>query len=170
MFKTPYYSIVLLALITLVGCIIPGARRERAELELQKNDSLFVVDEGDFHFRIVLPKDLMINHEPRIHYVDNENKLIITCGPFFNLFATVAEINTPLLTSSDSVFQHIVMDNEDQSLVFKRTLPDGQVYDFGMIQHTEINGTHYRFQTDANGEFSLEDVLKMKSALASLKI
>jgi len=31
------------------SCIIPSVRNERKEMDLQRNDSLFVIDEGDFH-------------------------------------------------------------------------------------------------------------------------
>lgn len=170
MFKTTSFVTLTLALIAFTGCIIPGTRLERAEIELQRNDSLFAVEEGDFRFRIVLPKDLMISHNPSIQFNEKENKLDIICGPSFHLTAEACTSDQFLTPEQDGIFQIEIIDNEDQSIVFKRLLPNGETHDFGLIQQTEMNGLHYTFQSDSFGEYSLDDVLRMKSALASVKI
>ena len=166
------FGIFLLStmLVFITGCIIPGARRERAELELQRNDSLFVIDEGDFHFRITLPKDIMINNEPSFHHNEKENKLIIKCGPTFHLIADVSKAPLDINPTHEGIFRLEVIDNEDQSVLFRRILPNGVVHDYGIIQQTEIEGMQYCFRSDPNAEYSLKDVLRMRSALASIKI
>ena len=170
MFQKPFLFAIILSLGFVTGCIIPGARREKAEIELQRNDSLFVIDEGEFNFRIVLPKDLMISHVPVFHHNPSENTLSMTCGPSFHLIAEVSDPTMGPLPAQDGIFRLEVIDNEDQSTVYKRVLPDGVVYDYGLVQHTEINGVHYLFHTDSNAEYTLQDALRMKSALASIKI
>jgi len=168
--KTFHCILILSTLSFITGCIIPGARRERAEIELQRNDSLFVVEEGDFHFRIVLPKDLMIAHRPSFRHNPSENTLTISCGPTFDIIAEVSNMPIALPPAQDGIFQIEVIDNEDQSVIYKRILPDGVVYDYGLIQQTEIDGMKYRFHTDTDAQYSLNEALRMKSALESIKI
>jgi hypothetical protein len=170
MFRKPYFSITVIALIVFTGCIIPGARKERAEIELQRNDSLFVIDEGDFHFRIVLPKDIMINSEPIIKMAGNGQSLHITCGSTFHVVAEITDIKTTKLPIGEGIFHYDIIDNEDQSFVFKRILPDGNSYDYGLIQYSSIGENDYAFSSSTEGEFSLNDVLRMKGALASVKM
>lgn len=166
-----HLSIVLVSLLMmLAGCIIPGARKEKAELELQRNDSLFFVDEADFHFRIALPKDLMINHSPQISLDDEKNNLEIACGPNFKLMVEIHDTFTTTLAESDGIFTHLVIDNEDNSCLYSRNLPDGRTFDFGLIQQIRIQDKFYTFSSAKEGEYTLQDVLKMRSALASVKM
>ena len=170
MFRKPYLSIAAIAFIAFTGCIIPGARREREEIELQRNDSLFVIDEGDFHFRIVLPKDIMINSEPIIELASNGQSLHITCGSTFHLVAEMIDTQATRTPLGSGIFHYDIIDNEDQSFVFKRILPDGNSYDYGLIQYSSIGENDYAFHSSTEGEFSLNDVLRMKGALASVKM
>jgi len=170
MFKAPYLVTLTLALIAFTGCIVPGARLEKAEIELQRNDSLFVIDEGDFRFRIVLPKDLMIAHEPTIQHNEMEKTVSIICGPSFHIIAELSNTGNFAPPTQEGIFQLDIIDSEDYSVVFKRLLPNGNIHDYGLIQETEMNGVRYVFQSDSFGEYSLDDVLRMKSALASVKI
>jgi hypothetical protein len=170
MYKTPYFSAIVLVALVFTGCIIPGARRERAEIELQRNDSIFFIDEGDFKFQIVLPKDLMINHTPEILLKQDKNRLVISCGPTFQLIAEIRDSQGSIQPTQTGVFHCSILDNEDNSCVYARLLPDGQVFDYGLIQQTNTNETDYIFYTDELGEYTLQDVLKMRTALASIKM
>lgn len=155
----------------LSACVIPGARRERAAIELQANDSLFLVDEGDFQFRIVMPKDIMIANTPIIEPGKN-NTLHIRCGNDFNIVATLGASDLSDVMSAqknDHLFQYQVLDNEDQSVVFKRVLPDGKTYDYRLMQSFQIGEKAYTFRTAPDSEFDLPAVLRMKSALASVQ-
>jgi hypothetical protein len=168
--KALYFTTVMLALVSFTGCIIPGARKERAEIELQRNDSLFAIDEGDFRFRMVLPKDLMIVHTPKITLHKDKNRLEISCGPSFNLEAEVCEPGVREMPTQMGVFSYNVLDDEDNSFVFSRHLPDGRIFDYGLTQYISMNESCYKFHSDDEGEYTLQDVLKMKTALASVKM
>ena len=170
MFRKPYFSIAVITLLVLSGCIIPGARKERAEIELQRNDSLFVIDEGDFHFRMVLPKDIMINSEPIIELANHGHSLHISCGPTFHLVAEMIDNKATRTPLGSGIFHYEIIDSEDQSYVFKRVLPDGTAYDYGLIQYSSIDDSEYAFSSATEGEFTLNDVLRMKGALASIKM
>jgi hypothetical protein len=170
MFKTPFSLFIVVTLILLTGCIIPGARKEKAEIELQRNDSIFYIDEADFKFRIALPKDLMINHAPQISLDDAKKTLEISCGPSFKL---LVEINDQLINpegKDDGVFTRVIVDHEDNSYLYTRNLPDGRTFDFGLIQQINIQDTFYTFCSAEEGDYTLQDVLKMRSALASVKL
>ena len=169
--KTPY--LVLLLLVTsLSACIIPGARSERAELKLQANDSLFHVNQGDFDFRIVMPKDIMIGHQPIFELCSGGEQLNIRCGNDFNIIARKNRTSVndlEIAQSNDRLFDYRVLDDEDASIVFSRLLPDGSIYDYRLIQHLKVGDQNFTFQTAHDADFDLAQVLRMRSALASVQ-
>ncbi len=173
MFRNHFLFAALLGISLLTSCIIPSVRNERKELDLQRNDSLFVIDEGDFHFQLVLPKDLMITNEPAIHISHDQTTLHITCGEDFQVVVTMpssAKSANTIGSGQDGVFTHKMIDCEDESCVYKRMLPDGSSFDYGLYQLTTIGKTTYVFQSAPEGEFDLSSVMRMKLALASVKI
>ena len=170
MFRKVLFFLAIIALIVFTGCIIPGISRERAEIELQRNDSLFVIDEGDFHFHIVLPKDIMINSEPNVQLAENSHTLRISCGAAFQVMVEINDSKTTQLPDGEGIFQYAIIDNEDHSIVFKRILPDGNTYDYGLKQYTSMGENDYVFYSSPESEFTLNDVLRMRGALASVKM
>jgi hypothetical protein len=128
---------MLLLVSSLSACIIPGARSERAALKLQANDSLFHVNQGDFDFRMVMPKDIMISHQPTFELCAGGEQLTIRCGDDFNIIARKNQTTNNDLTidaSHDGLFDCRILDDEDDSIVFSRLLPDGSIYDYRLIQ------------------------------------
>ena len=170
MFKKSTLLLVTLCSIILAACVVPGARQERAALELQKNDSLFVINKGDFQFRIILPKDLMIANEPAVLLSDDESELHITCGSDFHLIAHRNSQQQKSLPTQEGIFHYEIIDQEFDSSVYKRILPDGKTYDYGIFQLTSVGKTQYIFQSDVEGEYDLQDALRMQSALASVRM
>ncbi len=169
--KTPYLLLLLLVA-SLSACIIPGARSERAELQLQANDSLFHVNLGDFDFRIVMPKDIMISHQPTFELCAGGEQLNIRCGIDFNIIARKNQTENNDLTideSHDGLFDCRILDDEDASIVFSRLLPDGSVYDYRLIQYLKVGDQNFTFQTAHDTDFDLSQVLRMRSALASVQ-
>jgi hypothetical protein len=173
MSRNHIFFVTLLGITSFTSCIIPGARRERAELELQRNDSLIVIDEGAFHFSMVMPKDLMITHEPNIQLSTHESTLHVSCGTDFQIRVTMPENPASAHTvgnEQEGIFTHRLLDCEDESCVYKRILPDGSSFDYGLYQITTVGETTYVFQSSLDGEFNLNAAMRMKLALASVKI
>jgi hypothetical protein len=169
--KTPYLLLLLLVA-SLSACIIPGARTERAALKLQANDSLFHVNQGDFDFRMVLPKDIMIGHQPTFELCSGGEQLNIRCGNDFNIIARKNRTSVndlEIAQSNDRLFDYRVLDDEDASIVFSRVLPDGRTYDYRLIQYLKVGNQNYTFQTAHDAEFDLPQVMRMRSALASVQ-
>ena len=173
MIKNAGLFFALLGFVVCASCIIPDARRERAEIELQRNDSLIVVEEGDFRFTIILPKDLIITNQPSIELSADGNALSIQCGSEFQLVVSI-EPSEKMAANDEPIFEGILrcqsLDNEDNCKVYKRILPDSRVYDYGIRQFATIDGHTYAFKSATEGEFNLDAVLRMKLALASLKM
>ena len=152
--------------------MIPGARQERAELKLQANDSLFHVQQGDFDFRIVMPKDIMIANAPVFELIHGGEQLAIRCGNDFNILARkrhTYQNDFSAQQGQDRAFHYHVLDDEDASIVFSRVLPDGRIYDYRLIQYLQIGTQGYTFETAADAEFDLPQVLRMRTALASVQ-
>lgn len=173
MFRNHLFALAILGISFLSSCIIPGTRRERAEMELERNDSLLVIDEGDFRFRMALPKDLMIANEPRIHNTSDGTTLYIECGSNFQVRVTLP--SNPVSaqkfgSEQEGIFNHQLIDCENESCIFKRILPDGVSFDYGLYQITTVGETTYVFQSAPTGEFDLNSVMRMKLALDSVKI
>ena len=169
--KTPYILLLLLVA-SLSACIIPGARQARAELKLQANDSLFHIKQGAFDFRIIMPKDLMITNEPEFILGQNGEQLTIRCGHDFNITVRKQQTSTIDLAaeqSKDQLFTYQVLDKEDVSVVFSRQLPDGRIYDYRLIQYLEFGEDAFAFETARDTAFDLQQVLRMRSALASVQ-
>ena len=169
--KTPYILLLLLVA-SLSACIIPGARSERAELKLQANDSLFHVHQGDFDFRIVMPKDIMISQQPTFELCAGGEQLTIRCGNDFNIIARKNQTpvnDLEIEQNNDRLFDYRILDDEDASIVFSRVLPDGSIYDYRLIQYLNVGDQHYTFQTAHDADFDLPQVLRMRSALASVQ-
>lgn len=167
-------TFVLLAVIvsSFTACMIPGARRESAELKLQANDSLFHIQQGDFDFRIVMPKDIMIANAPVFELLGGGEKLAIRCGDDFNIVARKRhsyQSDFSAEQAKDRVFNYHILDDEDASIVFSRVLPDGRIYDYRLIQHLQIGNQGYTFEAAADAEFDLPQVLRMRTALASVQ-
>jgi len=173
MFRNHFFITTLVGISLLTSCIIPGARRERAELELQRNDSLLTIDQGEFQFSIVMPKDLMIVHTPSVHLSSDETTLHISCGNDFQVQVTIPSEHVNASTignAKEGAFIHHMLDCEDESCVYKRILPDGSTFDYGLYQLTTVGKTTYAFQSAPDGEFNLGAAMRMKLALASVKI
>jgi hypothetical protein len=123
MFNQSTLKLITLCSILLTGCVIPGARKERAALELQSNDSLFVVDQGEFHFRIILPKDLMIANEPAVTLSNDDSKLHITCGSDFHLIAQRKADKHNELPRKEGIFQYEILMGKPTTTVSSSALP-----------------------------------------------
>ena len=128
--------------------------------------SLLTIEEGSFHFQIALPKDVMIQHAPAVDLCNGGEQLHITCGPDFSLFVS----HNRNETNDQGIFEYQVLDNEDQSCVYKRILPDGSHYDYGLNHQVMHEGKLYVFQSDPTGEFDLTAALRMKLAAESVKL
>jgi len=74
------------------------------------------------------------------------------------------------LPSQQGIFHYEIIDEEFDSSVYKRILPDGKTYDYGIFQLTSVGKTQYIFQSDVEGEYDLQDALRMQSALASVRM
>jgi len=170
MFKNLLPVFVAMVIVFIAGAT-RGIPREPLTIELQANDSLFIVHEGEFQFSIVMPKDLLIANHTIIEMGSN-NELNIRCGSDFNI---VAELELPnhsgVLTcpKNDHLFNYQVLDNEDQSIVFKRVLHTGSTHDYRLVQSLHNGNRAFTFQSSNDTEFNLSAVLRMKSALASVR-
>jgi hypothetical protein len=169
--KTPYILLLLLVA-SLSACIIPGARQARAELKLQANDSLFHIKQGAFDFRIIMPKDIMIANAPVFELIKGGEQLAIRCGNDFNIVVRKRQDNQNEFSvdqRNDCLFNYRVLDDEDGSVVFSRVLPDGRIYDYRLIQFLPVGNLGYTFETAADAEFDLQQILRMRTALASVQ-
>jgi hypothetical protein len=111
----------------------------------------------------------MIANEPSLTLSNEDSQLHITCGEDFHLIAQRKTDKHNALPNKDGIFHYEILDEEFDSSVFKRVLPDGKTYDYGIFRCTSVGNTNYLFQSDAEGEYDLQDALRMQSALASIR-
>jgi len=142
------------------------------KIQLSENDSLFEVNDGGYKFSIVLPKDLMINATPDIVLNGATGELHITVGEQFWIVATQEKgdlNNFKSALADDMLFKHEVVEENSQSLLFKRVLPDGTEYDYSYKSCSDISGTPYVFRTSEEGEFTKDNVTRMKQAINTVR-
>jgi hypothetical protein len=143
-----------------------------AAVNLNPNDSLFVINEGGYTFEIIMPKDIMIANTPSIQLNSATGDLHIQCGDQFWIIASlektdVATIKTQL--NEDMLFTSKIVEETNNSLLYQRTLPDGAEYDYNYRSICELGGKAITFRTSEEGEFSLESVNRMKSAISTVR-
>lgn len=142
------------------------------KIQLSENDSIFQVNEGGYKFSIILPKDLMINESPSIAMNGATGELHITLGDQFWIVATQekGDINNfKSALADDMLFKHEVVEENAQSLLYKRVLPDGTEYDYSFKSCNEISGTPYVFRTSEEGEFTKDNVTRMRQAIGTIR-
>lgn len=144
------------------------ATNDEKEMALQPNDSLFHINQGGYDFKIILPKDLMIENAPKIEMNNATGELDIHIGDQFWIIASlekqeIAKIKAEL--NEDMLFTSRIVEENDKSILYQRILPDGAEYDFSYKYTGEIDGKPYFFRTSEEGEFKMDHVTKMKQAI-----
>jgi hypothetical protein len=144
---------------------------ETQKIQCSPNDSIVVINEGIYHFAITLPKDLMINHAPRIEHQSATGELHIKIGEDFWLVASESQQNLDAIKSElgeDQLFSFKIVEEDQSTMVFQRFLPDGTEYDYSMRGMTQVGDKQYIFKASDEGEFTKEEVTKMKNSVASV--
>ncbi len=135
-------------------------------------DSLFIVEKGPFHFAIRLPKDLLKDNLPMLIYKESTGKLMVSIGEGF-LFEISQEIKD-LATLKKSLEEDVVLkstitEHSDDELLYQVFLMDGSPVSWHyqcMIRKTVMP---YFASTDQTKVFNLDQVKKMRLAIASIK-
>lgn len=141
------------------------------KIQLAENDSIFNVNESGFKFSIVLPKDLMINESPQIKMNTATGELHITLGEKFWIVASQEKGDVNKFKADmedDMLFKHEIVEENTQSLMYKRVLPDGTEYDYSYKSCNDVSGIPYIFRTSEEGEFTKENVTRMKTAIGTV--
>lgn len=174
--KSTLFTLAAAATITFSACqnssTPPPATSEVSPTNISPNDSLFVVNEGGYHFAIALPKDLMINDAPRIEHQSGSGELHIKIGTDFWLVATEDQTNLDGMKSElgeDMLFTFKVVEEDKSSMVFQRFLPDGTEYDYSFRGISQVGDKHYVFKACDEGEFTKEEITKMKHSAVSVQ-
>ncbi len=150
----------------------PVNAESNTKINISPNDSLFIVNEGGYHFAIALPKDLMINDAPRIEHQSSSGELHIKIGDDFWLVATEGQANLETIKTElgeDMLFTFKVVEEDQSSLVYQRFLPDGTEYDYSFRSLSQVGSKHYVFKACDEGEFTKEEVTKMKRSVGSVQ-
>ncbi len=169
--KVALFTAVIGAVISFQACQNAECSKETKSLMLQPNDSLFHINESGYSFNIILPKDLMIENEPVIGVNSSTGELNIQLGNQFWIVASLEKADMTKVKAElgeDMLFGCKVMEENPNSLLFQRILPDGTEYDYSYRYAGEIGGKSYFFKTCEEGEFSMENVGRMKQAISTI--
>lgn len=150
----------------------PVNAESTAKINTSPNDSIFTVNEGGYHFTIALPKDLMINNAPRIEHQSSSGELHIKIGDDFWLVAAEGKANLETIKSElgeDMLFTFKVVEEDKNTLVYQRFLPDGTEYDYSFRSLSQVGSNYYVFKACDEGEFTKEEVTKMKHSVGSVQ-
>ncbi|MCC6599226.1 MAG: hypothetical protein IT223_00965 [Crocinitomicaceae bacterium] len=135
------------------------------------NDSLINVDQGPFRFSIGLPKDLMIGAPAAIVFNSATGELDIKIGDTFHIVLNQEEkkMNAVLKElSSDNLFENKILEQTESMVVYQQVLPTGEPYSFNFSAILQAGGKWYYIKSWAIGEFTLEQINRMKQAVETI--
>ncbi len=124
-----------------------------------KNDSLFRIHEGNYHFSIFLPRDLMISNAPEIGRNGASGELSIRIGSDFHLLALPGQADFESMKSrlkEDGVFTNRIITEEQAVILYQQFLPDSTPYYFHILGIRELAEGHTAFRSDPDGQFTRE--------------
>jgi hypothetical protein len=149
-----------------------GSKESTAEVVLQPNDSIFHVNDGGYNFSIILPKDLMIASSPNITVNSATGELHIQVGDQFWIVASQEKMDMSTIRTAmtqDMLFTTRIVEESNSAILYQRILPDGTEYDYSYRNVCEVGGKPYTFKTCEEGEFSMDNVTRMKTAICSVR-
>ena len=135
-------------------------------------DSIFIVQQGPYHFSIKLPKDLVLVELPIIAYKENTGELWISVGDQFQLILTQEIrdlLNQKENMSSDPVFKTDITEEDSLGFIYHQKMNSGEHYSYhymAMVRNTKLP---YYARTSATSQFNLQNVEMMKRAISSIQ-
>lgn len=172
--KTVFVVCAFLSIIFIQSCDTAQPEAEKAveAILADPSDSLFVIKEGGYDFAFFLPKDLMIENDADIEFNGATGDLNVRIGENFWIVAslegkTLAGMKEEI--SNDMLFDNRIIEETENSVLYQRMLPDGKTYDYNFRSFAEVGGKAYFFRTSEAGEYSIESVDLMKSAIESVR-
>jgi hypothetical protein len=135
-------------------------------------DSIFIVQQGPFHFSIKLPKDLVLVELPIIAYKENTGELLISVGDQFQLVLT-QEIRDLMgqkeSMSTDPVFKTEITDEDSLGFIYHQKMNTGEHYSYHYMAMVKNTNLPYYAHTSATSQFNLQNVEIMKRAIGSIQ-
>jgi hypothetical protein len=136
-----------------------------------EKDSMIMVNQGGFEFSILLPRDLLSAHKAEINYNETTGLLEVGIGPgfMFTISREAADLVSLRKELSEELFYKNQITQEDgRSLLYQRALPDGKAYFYQYITNLEIGANPFHARTISEGEFTLDQVEKIKAAIQTI--
>lgn len=166
------YILLIIAITGVFACTDRTKLDNELEATVSATDSLFIVEKGPFHFAIRLPKDLLRDNLPMLIYKESTGKLMVSIGDGF-LFEISQEIkdiaSLKKALEDDVVLKSTITEHSGDELLYQLFLMDGSPVSWHyqcMIRNTVMP---YFAATDQTKVFNLDQVKKMRQAIASIK-
>lgn len=154
-----------------LSCNFEDKTAETATL-VDPKDSIFVVQQGPFHFSIKLPKDLVAVEMPLIAYRENTGELLISVGDQFQLILT-QEIRDLLsqkeAIGTDPVFKSDITEEDSLGFIYHQKMNTGEHYSYHYMAMVRSTKMPYYARTAATTQFNLQNVEQMKRAINSIQ-
>lgn len=135
-------------------------------------DSIFIVQQGPFHFSIKLPKDLVLVEIPIIAYKENTGELLISVGDQFQLVLT-QEIRDLIGQKegmgADPVFKTDITDEDSLGFIYHQMMNTGEHYSYHYMAMVKSTNLPYYARTSGTNQFNLQNVTMMKRAISSIQ-
>ena len=135
-------------------------------------DSIFIVQQGPFHFSIKLPKDLVLAELPIIAYKENTGELLISVGDQFQLVLTQEIrdlIGQKKGMGADSVFKTDITVEDSLGFIYHQRMNTGEHYSYHYMAMVKSTNLPYYARTSGTNQFNLQNVERMKRAISSIQ-
>ncbi len=135
-------------------------------------DSIFIVQQGPFHFSVKLPKDLVLVEMPILAYKENTGELWISVGHQFQLILTqeIRDLHGQKESmSTDPVFKTDITEEDSIGFIYHQKMNSGEHYSYhymAMVRNTKLP---YYARTSPTCQFNLQNVEMMRRAISSIQ-
>lgn len=167
-------SLLFLTIIAMILCSCQEgevAAGESPNKEISALDSLIVVNQGGFKFSMTLPKELLAGNAAEIAFNETTGLLEVACGEGFMFHISRGAMDMNLLKKElkeELMFRNEIKSEENNSILYQRTLPDGNAFFHHYVCNLQIGNESCHARTASEGEFSLQQVERIKKAISSI--
>ncbi len=135
------------------------------------NDSIFEITEFGYELQISLPRELVLYNEVQADLNSSLGLMELSLGKNFQLQISQESADLELFKEdllNDQLFSYQITQEGDSALLYLAILPDGREFYYNYACLKTISQKPYLIRTDPSGEYTLQSIKRMKTAINSL--
>lgn len=148
-------------------------KQENASEDIEKSARQHIkIQEPGFEMVMEVPEEYLHSEKPEVLFNDNIGLLEVSIGEKFYMEITDSKMDINEFKASlqrEQMFDYKISNEDNSGFVFQSFLPDGSEYSTNFIQQFEVEGKIFTAKNKKDKEFSLDQIMKMRKAISSVK-